>query len=92
MTNNVSKSPKKKNKQVVYSLANEIKDILPVNLLCAEEAERNNHLLLNKEYRCVDIYEHCGNMYLAVEVMVRGKMREIYYHESRFELIKGEHQ
>lgn len=79
---------KKPKKRVEYSLASEIKDVIPCFVMCCEESPHtSNHLEVGKEYKCVDTYEFCGKMYLLVEVEVRGEIKNFYYHESRFEKI-----
>ena len=69
------KTKKQKNKE--YSLAKEIEDSLPCMVICKElSSHKFVNLELGKEYRCVDTYEYCGKIYLAIELDYHGKIKE----------------
>lgn len=58
----------------------------PFCVILVEEPQCKHELVINQEYKVVEIYKFNNKTYFVIEVNIRTQIRNIMYHESRFEV------
>ena len=58
----------------------------PFCVILVEEPQCKHELVINQEYKVVEIYKFNNKTYFVIEVNIRTQIRSIMYHESRFEV------